>query len=152
MIKRVAEGAMPVIPDMVNYVVDVRDCARMHIAVMNDPSTNGHRHFSFSAVCKIADWAQMIRDRYEKIGLTPKAWVVPTSLVWLLQPFSRDLAAVYSKLGHSNAYETKWPEVYRYVHTDLSGIVESSIDSVLEHGWIKSEQTRKTQRRRYSGL
>ncbi len=40
MLKTVAEGQMPLFPDRVNHVVDVRDCARMHIAVMNNPSTS----------------------------------------------------------------------------------------------------------------
>jgi hypothetical protein len=33
------EGSTSCLLDMVVYMVDVRDCARMHIAVMSEPST-----------------------------------------------------------------------------------------------------------------
>ncbi len=37
MLKTIAESGMPLIPDMVTHIVDVRDCARMHIALMGIP-------------------------------------------------------------------------------------------------------------------
>ncbi len=60
--KTFAEGGVPLIPDMVNHFVDVRDCAQMHITVMGDPLTDGHRHFSFGMTGTLVELAQVIRD------------------------------------------------------------------------------------------
>jgi hypothetical protein len=56
----------------------------------------------------------------------------------VLKFVSADLAAIYSKLGHANRYETKWPDVYRYTHTDLAEIMKASMGTLLQHGWIKA--------------
>ncbi len=142
MLKTIAEGRMPLFPDMVNHVVDVRDCAKMHIALMDNTATDGHRHFSFGATGKMVDMARVIRDNYADIGLSPKTWVIPKILASVLNRTSKDFAVLYSKLGHPNFYETKWPGIYHYTHTDTAEIIKSSIDSMLQHGWIKPQKVR----------
>jgi nucleoside-diphosphate-sugar epimerase len=61
-LKDIAEGKTSMIPDMNIQIVDVRDCARMHITIMNDPSTDGHRHLSIGAVGKFIDIATMLLE------------------------------------------------------------------------------------------
>jgi dihydroflavonol-4-reductase len=143
MLKTIAEGGMPLIPDMVTHIVDVRDCARMHVALMNDPSANGHRHFSFGLTAKMVEIARMIRDNYADIGFVPRALVAPNAMMWALKLVSADVASIYTKLGHANLYETKWPDVYRYAHTDLAEIVKASMESMLERGWIQPAKARR---------
>ena len=140
-LKTIATGGMPMIPDMGNHVVDVRDCARMHIAVMNNPATDGHRHFSFGATAKLVEVATTIRENYADIGFAPKSCVAPTSLLWALSLLSNEVAGIYSKLGHANLYETKWPDVYRYAYTDHAEIVKASMESMLEHGWLEPSKS-----------
>lgn len=126
---------------MVNHVVDVRDCAGMHIAVMDDPSTDGHRHFAFGAVGavgavgKMTELTDAIRKNYSRLGFRLKPWVLPTWLLEIASLFSSEVGSLYSKLGHPNLYVTKWPDVYRYRHTDTEEIVKASMDSMLAHGW-----------------
>jgi nucleoside-diphosphate-sugar epimerase len=145
-LKNIAEGHMPLIPDLVTHIVDVRDCARMQIAMMNNESTSGHRHFSFGARGSMVELARVIRDNYADIGIAPSTRVMPSALAWLLKFVSSDIASIYSKLGTATVYETKWPSVYRYVHTDLASIVKSSMESMLEWGWIKPARHRTTRR------
>lgn len=137
LIKNVAEGRIPGVPDMVSYTVDVRDCAAMHIEVMGDPKTNGHRHFSFGTVSKMARIAHVIRDRYAGKGFAPRARVIPTWLLGLLSLFSNQVGSIYSKLDQPNVYQTKWPDAYRYQYRDFDQIIVDSMDSMLAHGWIK---------------
>lgn len=137
MLRSIVEGRIPIFPDMENHVVDVRDCARMHIVVMDDLSTNGHRHFSFGATGKMVDFAHIIRENYAHMGFKPRTWIIPKQVAWVLGHTSSNFAVLASKLGHPNVYETKWPGVYRYQYTDLTEIVNASIKSMLEHGWIK---------------
>ncbi len=138
-LKDMATGKTPALPDMVSHFVDVRDCAAMHIAVMGDPATDGHRHFSFGAFGKIAEITDAIRKNYGHLGFRPKPWILPTWFVGLMRPFSAELGSLYSKLGHPNLYVTKWPNVYRYRHTSIEEIVNASMDSMLAHGWLKAE-------------
>ena len=102
-----------------NHVVDVRDCAAMHVAVMNNPDTNGHRHFSFGAVDKMIRMARVIDERFGALGFKTRSRQVPTPVMWVLSLFSTGVAGLYSKLGHPNVYEAKWPAVYRYQYTDF---------------------------------
>jgi len=55
-----------------SWIVDVRDCARLHIALMNDASTNGRRHFSFAVVGCRSDLAEGMQQSYPGQGLTKK--------------------------------------------------------------------------------
>ncbi|WP_261540451.1 NAD-dependent epimerase/dehydratase family protein [Burkholderia multivorans] len=137
LVKNVAEGRIPAFPDMVNYAVDVRDCAVMHIAIMDDPAANGHRHFSFGAVGKMVRIAQVIREQYADRGFAPRARVIPTWVLGVARLFSSQVGSLYSKLSQPNVYETKWPDVYRYRYRDFDQIIVDSMDSMLAHGWIK---------------
>lgn len=133
-----AEGRTPALLDMVTHIVDVRDCARMHIAVMDDPATDGHRHFCFAMTATMLEMSRIIRDNYASIGLKPTMRVAPNVLIWAMQFFQPDAGSIYDKLGHDNLYETKWPDVYRYQYTDLAASIRASIDRMLELGWLKA--------------
>jgi hypothetical protein len=41
---------LPLLHDTILDVVEIWDCPRMHITVMNEPSTNGHWHMCFGGV------------------------------------------------------------------------------------------------------
>ena len=140
MLKQIAEGRMPIFPDLVAHMVDVRDCAAMHLAVMNQPATDGHRHFCFALTAPMADWATRIRTLYSKQGFAPKTRVLPTSLAWVLKFFDRRLAGIYGKLGHEERYDTLYPDVYRYRYTDADALTRASMDSMLEHGWLETKR------------
>ncbi|CAK9256970.1 unnamed protein product [Sphagnum jensenii] len=136
MIQDIAEGRIPLLPNMSLHVVDVRDCARMHIAIMHDRSTDGHRHLSFGASGKFVDLAIAIRTDYADRGFKPSTSVAPWWVLWLPSFFSKDVATIYSRIGNFQPYRTKYPEVYKYEFTSFRDIVRASMDSILEHKWI----------------
>jgi dihydroflavonol-4-reductase len=135
-VKDTMEGRTPFLLDMVGHVVDVRDCARMHIAVMNDPTTNGRRHLSFAMVATMKEQATVLQQDLLALGLKPTQRVAPKWLIWMLKFFVKDAGSIYDKLGHENLYVTKWPEVYRYEFTDLRRSMKDTLDRMLELGWI----------------
>jgi dihydroflavonol-4-reductase len=104
---------------------------------MNDPSTDGHRHFSFAMTAWMVEMSRVIRDSYAGIGLRPTMRVAPKFLARALQFVHADAGSIYDKLGHANVYETKWPDVYRYRYTDLTASIHASIDGMPELGWLK---------------
>lgn len=89
----------------------------MHIAVMDQPETAGHRHFSFGMTGRMVEMPRLIREMYGTRGLRPSTLLMPTWIIHLLKFFIRHIGALYGKLGHSNRYETKWPGVYSYRYT-----------------------------------
>lgn len=135
-IKDMIDRKPPFSIDMTGHSVDVRDCAAMHIAVMDDAATDGRRHFCFGMVGKVVETPRIIRALYGRRGLNPGTFVLPTWVLFLLKPFVADIGVLYGKLGHANVYETKWPGVYAYRHTDPRASIRDTIESMAAHGWI----------------
>lgn len=67
MLTDMATGKMTALPDMSTHVVDVRDCAAMHTAVMNEAVTDGHRHRPFSLVGKMTDITDIVRQNSSSV-------------------------------------------------------------------------------------
>ncbi|MCU0919249.1 MAG: NAD-dependent epimerase/dehydratase family protein [Burkholderiaceae bacterium] len=132
----IAQGKMPLMLDMTVRIVDVRDCARMHLAVMADPACNGRRHLCMSLPTTLAELARSVARGHGAQGFKPKARVMPSWLARMLAPLSADLASVRSHIGNDIRYTTLHPGVYRYEHRDLDTIVSASLDSMLAHGWL----------------
>lgn len=135
-LKDIADGTTPVLPDMTLHVVDVRDCARMHIALMADPGTDGHRHLSFGAVGKYADMGRYVKEQYPNSNLKPTTWVMPNVLMWILKFVSAEVGGIYSRIGVHFQYHTKYPNVYKYEYTSYPEMVHASMESMISHKWI----------------
>lgn len=133
----VAQGKMLLMLDMTVRVVDVRDCARMHLAVMRDPACNGQRHLCMSRPTTLAELAGCISRNYAEQGFAPPVRLMPSWLARMMAPLAADLASVRSHIGNDIRYSTLHPKVYRYEHCDVETIVRRSLDSMLAHGWLK---------------
>lgn len=133
----IAQGKMPVMLDMTVRVVDVCDCARMHLAVMRDPACNGQRHLCMSLPTTLADLARSVAQGYADRGFAPAVRLMPSWLARMMTPLSADLASVRSHIGNNIRYTTLHPKVYRYEHRDVDTIVRRSMDSMLAHGWLR---------------
>lgn len=139
LLKTIAEGQMPLVPDMSLAVVDVRDCARMHLAVMQDRSADGKRHLSFGTRGRFVDIATAIRAGYADRGFQPSTRLAPRFLLWVTKFFSGEVASIYNRIGHDTVYVPQSPHVYRYRHTHFAQIVRDTMDHLLEHGWLKAK-------------
>jgi len=132
-IQQIAEGKMPMLPDMLVHYVDARDCAAMYIAIMKDEKTSGNRHLSFATYAKMVELPKIINSNYSHLGFKPAARTAPKFLLWIGKCFSNDIHDIYGKLGSTTPYTTKYPNVYQYKYTDLAAIVQATIESLLEH-------------------
>jgi len=133
----IAQGKMPLMLDLGVRLVDVHDCARMHLAVMRDPVCNGQRHLCMSVPATLADIARSVSRSYADRGFAPPVRLMPSWLARLLAPLSSDLASVRSHIGNDIGYSTLHPNVYRFEHRELDQIVRRSMDSMLAHKWLK---------------
>lgn len=136
LISDIATGKMPLMLDMQIRTVDVRDCAAMHIAVMQSPSASGHRHLSIADVGSFKALAMSISEQFGQLGYRPKARIAPAWLTWVLKFISADVKSVYSHVGTRWTYQVGAPELYQYRHRGLDALVKHSLDSVLAHGWL----------------
>lgn len=137
-VKNIAEGKARMSPDMSVPFVDVRDCASMHIAMMNDPGTDGHRHLCFSRNGRYVDLPIAIRNNYTALGFSPGARTYPRFLMWILKHFIASVASVYPLLGRETVRETNYPEVYHYHYTDVAQMVRDTMDDLLEKKAIQA--------------
>jgi dihydroflavonol-4-reductase len=138
-LRGLADGSVPIMPDMTNRIVDVRDCALMHIALMNDPEADGQRHFSFGVIAPPQALLKEIRSRYGQLGFGKKTRIGGRLIIGFASLFSRDAAAIASKVGSAAIYQPKRPSAYGYQYTDLGAVLSASIDDMLERGWIKPQ-------------
>ncbi len=132
-----ANGDMPVLFDTKVRVVDVRDCARMHIALMRDDDRNGQRHLCMALSTTLADMARSAARTYRRPGAQTRIRLMPSWLARTLAPLSADLSSVRSHIANDIKYTTRHPDVYRYEYTDLDEVVGASIESMLTHGWLR---------------
>jgi len=138
-VKNMAEGKTRFTLEMTSHDVDVCDCARMHIAIMKDRGTDGHRHLCFSAKGKTTDLDRILREDYTPHGFQIRTKAAPKFLIWIMKFFSTDAASIYSRLGTPAFYQTKYPNVYAYKHTDLRQMVRDTMDSLIANGMITQE-------------
>ncbi|SRR5216684_5012329 len=100
--------------------------------IMNDQSTNGHRHLCYSVKGRTVDLATTIRDNYAALGFSPTTRTYPKFLLWIVKFFNADVASIYPLLGKETLRETNYPEVYHYHYTDFSQMVRDTMDDLLE--------------------
>jgi len=146
LIQKIAEGKMKMLPDMLVHFADVRDCAAMHITIMKDRTTDGKRHLSFSPYAKMVKIPEIIKSKYSKLGYNPPARTAPKFLLWLGKCFSSEIHDIYGKLGNAVPYTTKYPGVYNYKYTDLSNMLQDTIESLLRHEILIPKNTKKSEK------
>ncbi|MFL1380099.1 MULTISPECIES: NAD-dependent epimerase/dehydratase family protein [unclassified Nocardiopsis] len=130
-----AEGRSPLL-DMEMDAVDVRDCARMHIAVMADPAADGRRHLAMSMKATAQEQAELISSVTGPLGMKPVRVGLRRPALWFAKIFMSDAGAIYDKVGRQITYATKYPDVYTYRYTDLRASLQETFDRMVELGWI----------------
>ncbi|WP_157739367.1 hypothetical protein [Paenibacillus physcomitrellae] len=130
-LKDMAEGKTPFVFDLLSHYVDVRDCAQMHIAVMSNPGTDSNRHLSFGTKGRLTEVPGIIREEYSHLGFKPSPRTIPKFVLWGLRFVNGDVDTIYSRIGTTQIYQTKYPEVYQYQYTDLRQMVKNTLDSLL---------------------
>lgn len=131
LMKDLAEGKIPMLPDITSAIVDVRDCVDMHVALMQDRATDGKRYFCVAKSVRFADVAKAVHAA--KMGFTPPLKLAPKWLMAVLRFASSDVAELYPKLGTNIALDSREPGPHRYAHTDVDTIVRETLSSMAAH-------------------
>ncbi|ROT95558.1 NAD-dependent epimerase/dehydratase family protein [Altererythrobacter sp. FM1] len=101
MLKRLVDGAVPLIPNIGLSVVDVRDVAKMHVLAMQAPAetVRGERFPAAESFLWFADMVAIVRQETPEFADKLPTRRMPDWLVKLLRPFSADFKQLASELG-----------------------------------------------------
>lgn len=99
-IKRLLDGSMPAIPQMMMNIVDVRDVADLHLRAMIHPAAKGER---FIAVVgdhmSVPEMGQLIRSKMPEHAVRIPTRVLPNGLTRLVGLFDPEIATIVPYLG-----------------------------------------------------
>lgn len=134
------EGNVPGIPRLSLTVIDVRDCADMHLRAMTNPKANGERFICIGeGTIWLEDVAKILRENLgEKARKVPK-FVLPNFLVRVVAIFQPIVRIVVKDLDEEHRMSNaKAKEVlgWQWQYNTKEAIMASA-NSVIELGAVK---------------
>ena len=113
-IEAMFKGDFPRVPKIAYPIVDVRDCAAIHVAAMTAPDAGGRRLMAASKTLWFSDIAKVLREAYPNAGKLPKG-EFPNWMVKAVGFFDDRVKGVIPDLGTfhdaNNAYVTNITQV-----------------------------------------
>ena len=98
LVEAIMKGEMPVVPRVAYPIVDVRDCAAIHVAAMTADGAGGRRLMAASETLWFKDIGAVLRDAYPNRAKLPRA-ELPDWLVRLASHFDDRVKGVVPDLG-----------------------------------------------------
>ncbi|KAF5060165.1 NAD dependent epimerase/dehydratase family protein [anaerobic digester metagenome] len=129
LIQSIIDGKIQMFPDINSFIVDVRDCAQMHLELMKTPLANGKRHLCYSIKTRMIELAESA----QRLGLstaTKPPKVMPKFFMWMGKYFNEDAKTVYNINGKDISYKSLYPDVFQYEHRNLDAIIEETANSM----------------------
>ncbi len=137
-IKLFLEGAYPAAPKAWFPIVDVRDCAAVHVKAMTTPAAGGRRLIAAGETMSLPQMGAVLREGFPEYANKIPKGSLPDFLVRFLSIFDRSLKSVTPDLGVVPTAESA------YV-TDLTGVtfrsaqeaVRETARSLIEYAAVK---------------
>ncbi len=96
-IKALFSGRIPVMPRIAYPIVDVRDCASLHVKAMTKPNAGGRRLMAASNTLWMSEIAAILRNEYPKTKLPTRE--LPDVLVKFASLFDPSVNSIKPDLG-----------------------------------------------------
>ncbi len=113
-IRDMMNGDFPAVPKVAYPVVDVRDCASIHVKAMTAPAAVGRRLIAAGQTLSFAEIGEILEAEYPTAKL-PK-FEAPSVLLRLMSLFDDRIKSVLADLGHT-------PTVDAAYVTSITGVV-----------------------------
>jgi len=97
-IKALLAGEFPMVPKLAYPIIDVRDCASIHVAAMTSPKAAGRRLIAGGNTLWFKDIAAILRAAYPEIDKLPKH-ELPNILVKAIAIFDDRLKSIAPDIG-----------------------------------------------------
>lgn len=97
LIKGMLTGQFPMMPRLAFPIVDVRDCASLHVKAMTAPNVGGRRLMSAANTLWISEIAEILRKAYPQAKLPSR--VMPNFLVKIAALFDTSIKGIVPDVG-----------------------------------------------------
>ena len=115
LIKAMFDGEFPMVPKVAYPIIDVRDCAAIHVSAMTADGTGGRRLLAGSNTLWFSAIAQILREEYPRAKKLPKS-ELPNIIVKMMAKFDDRVRGILPDLGTFHTADMT------YV-TNLTGVV-----------------------------
>lgn len=107
LIKALFSGEFPMIPKIAYPIVDVRDCAAIHIAAMTAEEAGGRRLMAGSNTLWFSEISDALRKEYPRAKKLPKS-ELPNIIVRLMALFDDRVKGIVPDLGTFHSADTSY--------------------------------------------
>lgn len=123
LIRALFNGDYPMTPKIAYPIIDVRDCASIHVSAMTADAVGGRRLMAAGETLWLKDIAKLLRQEYPRASKLPKS-EMPNFVVKLVSVFDDRVKSVLPDLGTFHIAEAS------YV-TNLTGVIPRSASEAI---------------------
>ena len=136
---RMLKGGLPMAPNLHLNISDVRDLARIHVAAMNAPSSEGKRHPAGFDPMSVHEIAETVAQAYPALRSKLPLRSAPDWLVRIMGLFDGDIRANLNELGYRPRFDTVRAEgLMGRRHIAGAQSILDMTASILEPGLVAS--------------
>lgn len=137
LLKALMIGKYKLAPKIAMPLIDIRDCAAIHVNAMTVPSTGGRRLLATGQTLWFQDIAAILREVYPELKGVPKG-EIPSFIIRIMAMFDASLRPVLSELGTFHvgdaAYVTNFTGV---VPRPAKEAILAGAQSLIENGSVR---------------
>ncbi|HVW95517.1 MAG TPA: aldehyde reductase [Mucilaginibacter sp.] len=138
LLKRVMNGSMKAVPNIMLGIVDVRDVADLHIRAMTDPMAKGQRFLALAGgVMSLPEIAKLIKNKMGNDARNISTRVLPDWIVRLAALFSPTAKILAPQVGRSkNASNKKARELLGWAPRPNEEAILATAHSLVAFGQL----------------
>ncbi|KAE8444798.1 hypothetical protein EG329_014258 [Mollisiaceae sp. DMI_Dod_QoI] len=139
LIQRLLNGDLPGCPNLTFGIVDVRDCASLHLLAMTHPAAAGERFLAASPpAMSVKEIAMTLKERLPNEARRTKTRSLPDFLLRILALWDAEVASVVPQLGKkSDASSEKAKRVLGWEPRSREDAVVATAESLVKLGLVK---------------
>jgi len=135
-IKGLFTGKFPMMPKIAYPIVDVRDCAALHVKAMTAPNAGGRRLMAASDTLWISDIAEILRESYPKAKLPTR--IMPNLIVKIAAIFDTSIKGIVPDVGIFHEADAAYvSSLTGVIPRPAKEAVLAAADSLTIHGHIE---------------
>jgi nucleoside-diphosphate-sugar epimerase len=138
LVRKLLAREVPGVPDLCIALVDVRDVAAVHCAVMTAPHANGQRFLAAGPSCSLRDVAQVLARHCGPRGFRVPVQPIPKWLIRLVAVFDKTAALALPDINNPYALDgTVAEQLLRRPWRAWPDVVRDTADSLIDAGIVR---------------
>jgi len=144
LVRQLLMNQIPGLPDFMGQIVDVRDVATAHINAIERPQSNGKRFILVSEGMTMVECANVLREKYGKLGYKIPSHEFWNSTMWIASIFSQDAADMYPFLGiHHKWHNELSQKILGIKYFPAKEALLEMANSLIEFGIVPNKEKDK---------